>query len=455
MGDGLLETERTVEAADDVELIGQAKAVLEANWLGHATSPSRLLYPHQWSWDAACVAIGYASWNQERAETELRSLFSGQWGDGLLPHIVFTDGARYFPGPEFWQTERSPAAPDQPKTSGIVQPPIHASAALQVYRLASDRKQGAAFLEELLPKLVAWHEYLYRERARTDGGLVEIWHPWESGMDNSPLWDRALERMSFDPERLPQYERVDVELSEASERPSDEEYDRYVYLVSLFRELAYDASRIRDVAPFAIQPVLFNSLLVQSNRDLAEIARLAGADPAPFETWAESTAAALDEMLWDEEHAVYVDYDVRAGAPVGARTAAGLAPLYAGVPTRARAARMVELLADSRIAVGEAGWAVTSLAPGDPGFQSARYWRGPVWPILNWVLQRGLDRYGYATLAEGVRRAIIELARSAGFHEHYNPETGSGQGAEQFAWTAALVLDLLHENGAAPEVLRA
>ena len=448
MSDGLLETDRTAEPVDDRELTDRAKAVLEANWLGHATSPSRRLYPHQWSWDAACIAIGYASWNQERAETELRSLFAGQWRDGLLPHIVFTDGARYFPGPEFWQTDRSPAAPELPKTSGIVQPPIHASAALQVYRLARDRTRGVAFLEELLPKLAAWHEYLYRERVRDDGGLVEIWHPWESGMDNSPLWDGALGRLSFDAQRLPKYERVDVELAEATERPSDGEYDRYVYLVDVFRGLAYDSSRIRDVVPFAIQPVLFNSLLVQSNRDLAEIARIVGADPAPFESWAESTAAAIDQTLWDEEHAVYVDYDVRDGAPVGARTAAGLAPLSAGVPPRTRAARMVERLADSRVDVGAVGWAVTSLAPSDPGFQAARYWRGPIWPILNWVLQRGLDRYGYPLLAADVRRAIIELARSAGFREHYSPVTGRGQGGEEFAWTAALVLDLLNENGA-------
>ncbi len=151
-------------------------------------------------------------------------------------------------------------------------------------------------------------------------------------MDNSPLWDAALERMAFDADQLPEYQRVDVELADATERPSDGEYDRYVYLVDVFRELEYDASRIRDVVPFAIQPVLFNSLLVQSNRDLAEIARIVGSDPATFESWAESTAAALDETLWDEENAVYVDYDVREGAPVGARTAAGLAPLYAGVP---------------------------------------------------------------------------------------------------------------------------
>jgi glycogen debranching enzyme len=448
MSDGRLETDQTAASVDDAELIRTAKEVLNANWLGHATSPSRQLYPHQWSWDAACMAIGYASWNQERAETELRSLFSGQWRNGLLPHIVFTDGARYFPGPEFWQTERSPDAPDRPKTSGIVQPPIHATAALEVYRSASDRERAAGFLADLLPRLVAWHEYLYRERVRTEGGLVEIWHPWESGMDNSPLWDGALERISFDAELLPKYERVDVEVADASERPSDGEYDLYVYLVSVFRELAYDPSRIRRVAPFALQPVLFNSLLVQSNLDLAEIARIVGADPQQFEGWAESTASALDATLWDEEHAVYVDYDVVADARVDVRTASGLAPLYAGVPAAERAGRMVELLADSRVPVAEAGWAVTSLAPSDPGFQPGRYWRGPVWPILNWVLQRGLDRYGYGSLAEEVRHAMVELAKNAGFWEHYSPETFSGQGGARFAWTAALVLDVLGGNGA-------
>ena len=238
MSDTSLGPAPTTGAKPDAELIGRAKAVLDANWLGHATSPSPRLYPHQWSWDSACIAMGYASWNQPRAEQELRSLFSGQWRNGLLPHIVFTDGARYFPGPEFWQTERSPDAPERPRTSGIVQPPIHATAVWQVYRRGADRRRAASFLEDLFPRLRAWHEYLYSERCRNGDGLAEIWHPWESGMDNSPLWDEALDHMSLDPARIPEYERVDVRIADASERPSDAEYDRYVYLVGLFRRLA-------------------------------------------------------------------------------------------------------------------------------------------------------------------------------------------------------------------------
>ena len=423
-------------------LADRALAVLDANWLGAGTSPSRRLYPHQWSWDSACIAMGQAPWKQDRAETELRSLFSGQWRDGLLPHIVFTDGARYFPGPEFWGTERAAAAPVTPATSGIVQPPIHATAVLEVYRRGSDRVRAEAFLAELQPKLAAWHDYLCRERRRPDSSLVEIWHPWESGMDNSPLWDAALGRIELASSDVPDYRRLDVEVADASERPSDGEYDLYAYLVSLYRGLEYRADAIRETTPFALRPVLFNALLVMADEDLAEISRLVGADPEPFRERAATMAAEIDAVLWDDTAAVYADFDVRAGALVPARSAAGLAPLAAGVPDPARAARMVDRLADSRVAVGE-WFAVTSQSGDEPGFEPTRYWRGPIWPILNWVLQRGLDRYGYGALAEDVRLAMLALAEQSGLWEHYSPVTGAGHGGDNFAWTAGLVLDIL------------
>jgi glycogen debranching enzyme len=98
------------------------------------------------------------------------------------------------------------------------------------------------------------------------------------------------------------------------------------------------------------------------------------------------------------------------------------------------------------VADGTDGWVLTSLPPDDPQFEPTLYWRGPVWPILNWVLYRGLARYGYGELAARVRGAMIGLARGAGFWEHYNPTTGRGHGGDQFAWTAGLVLDLLREQ---------
>ena len=424
-------------------LAQQAMAVLDANWMGHATRASARLYPHQWSWDSACIAIGYAGWDQDRAKAELRWIFAGQWENGLLPHIRFAEGARYFPGPDFWQAHLAPGAPAEPKTSGIVQPPVHATAAWQVYRHAPDAEDAKAFLRELMPKLVAWHEYLYRERTRGEDGLVEIWHPWESGTDNSPRWDEALARISPAADAIPDYQRVDVEVVDASQRPTDAEYDRYAYLVKLFRDLDYDPARIRDVCPFAVQDVLFNALLVQSNRDLAEIARTLGEDPAPYEAWAERTARGLESRLWDDDEAAYLDYDVRVERHVRVRTGAAFAPLYAGVPTAERAARMRERLWAGAVAVDGVGRAVPSVPTDDVHFDPGRYWRGPVWPMINWVIHAGLTRYGFRDEASQIRSGLLELVRREGFWEHYNPITGRGEGTEHISWTAALVLDLL------------
>jgi glycogen debranching enzyme len=436
-------TERRAAGADG-DLAGRAMAVLDANWMGHATRASARLYPHQWSWDSACIAIGYAGWDQERAQAELRWLFAGQWSDGLLPHIRFSDDARYFPGPEFWQTHRSPRAPKHPQTSGIVQPPVHATAVWQVYRRDRDRDRAERFLRELMPGLVAWHEYLYRERTRGADGLVEIWHPWESGMDNSPLWDDALARISPAHDAIPVYERVDIEFVDAGQRPTNAEYDRYAYLVKLYRDWGYDPARIRDECPFVIQDVLFNSLLVQANRDLAEIARVLGVDPERFEAWAERTAGGVESKLWDEAEGSYGDYDVREGERVRAQTAGAFSPLFAGIPTEDRARQLKKRLTASMVAVDGAGRVVTSVAPGDVNFDPALYWRGPAWPMINWVVHAGLRRYGFTDEATEIRNALLELVRREGFWEHYNGTTGGGQGTEQLSWTAALVLDLLN-----------
>jgi hypothetical protein len=70
-------------------LVRQARAVLDFNWTGEYTMPGPRLYPHQWSWDSAFIAIGYSRYDQERAMRELRHLFEAQWKNGLLPQIVF------------------------------------------------------------------------------------------------------------------------------------------------------------------------------------------------------------------------------------------------------------------------------------------------------------------------------------------------------------------------------
>jgi len=425
----------------------EASAVLNRNWTGSFTKPGSLLYHHQWSWDSAFIAMGYVHVDLSRAEQELRTLFEGQWTNGMLPHMIFDPHAtNYQDRLEFWETWRSSLAPRHRQTSGIVQPPVHATAILHIYHHAQDRARARVFLAEMFPHLKAWHAYLYRERDPQGEGLVYIQHPWES-LDNSPVWDPILQRIHLRPDEVPAYSRVDIQSVNAEDRPSKVEYDRYVYLVKLFAERNYDEAQIRRDCPFLVQDVLFNALLCQANRDLAEIARLVGEDPAPCEVWAEQTAQAMNQKLWDEEHGIYSDFDLVTNTLIHAHTLAGFLPLFAGIPDVFRAQRMYNYLnSDAFCSLTETCYAVPSYDRHEPDFSSHCYWRGPVWINMNWLLVHGLRRYGFQEYAQRLRQSIIDLPQKHDFYEYYDPFTGQGHGTDQFSWTAALLLDILHEQ---------
>jgi Trehalase len=432
-------------------LVAQARQVLEHNRVGRFTKPAPNLYPHQWSWDSAFIAMGYVHYDQARAEEELRALFKAQWTNGLVPHIVFNpEAAGYSPNPEMWRTIGNPRVPPGSLTSGIVQPPIHATAVLHVFRYAQDQQRARVFLAEMFPRLRDWHAYLYRERDPQDSGLVYIRHPWESGMDNSPLWDASLRRIQPRPDDIPAYRRVDTSIVDAADRPTNADYDRYMYLVKLFADREYDEARIFPDCPFLVQDVLFNTLLCQADRDLAEIATLLGQDAAPFATWAETTAQALNRRCWDAAHGIYVDYDLAAGESISAPVAAGFAPLFAGIPSAEQAQRLYSYLnSTSFCTLDEPAYPVPSYDRQAPGYSPNRYWRGPIWLNINWLLLHGLRRYGFAAYARRVEQAMIELVREHGFFEYFNPQTGQGHGTDQFSWTAALLLDVFYSATAA------
>ncbi|QYJ17231.1 Glucosidase YgjK [Rubrobacter xylanophilus DSM 9941] len=426
-------------------LLEQAKLVLDFNWTGGYTKPGPRLYPHQWSWDSALISIGYSHYDQDRAERELLHLFDAQWRNGLLPQIVFNPSfGDYFPGPGFWHAQESPDAPPHHRTSGVVQPPAHATAVRLVYERARDRSRAHEFLERAYPHLVFWHDYLYRERDPEGEGLAYIRHPWESGMDNSPLWDAILQRLHLREDEIPSYRRVDVHTVSEQDRPTSAAYDRFAYLVRFFAERGYEEAEIREECPFLVQDVLFNSLLCRAEADLAELAPEIGEDPAPHRERARKTARAIDEKLWDEEHGTYLDYDLVSGRPIYVYCASNFLPLFAGVPDEERVRRMVNFLehggfglSDHRIRP------VPSYDVHGFGFSPTRYWRGPVWINIDWFLLRGLERYGYREHSARLSTTIRELCERSGFYEYFDPFTGQGHGSVLFSWSAALLVDVL------------
>src|SRR5919107_3085112 len=129
----------------------RAQEVLRRNDMGGWTKAAPELYPHQWSWDSAFIAIGLAHLDTRRAARELRTLFAHQWNTGKVPHIVFNPEAppeSYFPGADHWAcAAASPDAPPAPPyTSCLCQPPVHAIAALRVWEVAG-REGEKAFAE--------------------------------------------------------------------------------------------------------------------------------------------------------------------------------------------------------------------------------------------------------------------------------------------------------------------
>src|SRR5688500_5419386 len=70
-------------------ILDLAISVLRSNDTGIFTKPGPHQYPHQWNWDSALIALGFSHFDLPRAQSEIRALLSGQWKDGMLPHVVY------------------------------------------------------------------------------------------------------------------------------------------------------------------------------------------------------------------------------------------------------------------------------------------------------------------------------------------------------------------------------
>ena len=436
------------------DITARAAAVLRENDMGTWTRASPTLYPHQWSWDSAFIAIGLAHLDTVRAAGEIRSLLDHQWENGKIPHIVFNPEAppeSYFPGPEHWASAAD--APDVPAmTSGLCQPPVHALAALRILQIAEARGDGAAgareFLAEVYPKLLAWHRYLATARDPEGSGLVTIYHPWESGTDNSPRWTGALERVEVG--KIPDYERADLEHVEPSERPTGYEYDRFIWLVDVIKGANCDDAVLYRECPFLAKDVLASAILVRANEALLEIAEIADApeeDRTTVRNWIERGRKGL-EVRWNPDLSLCSDYDLRAERPLSACTIAGFAPLIAG---GGRSDHLGDLLRifDSRAFAGnpDLRWPLPpSTSPGESGFQPRSYWRGPVWPVMNWLLWWSLKRSGEKKRAARLKGYSLAQLLDGCFGEYYEPFTGEALGSDDQSWTAAVALDWLADE---------
>ncbi|MEP3048071.1 MAG: hypothetical protein ABJL55_22145 [Roseibium sp.] len=414
-----------------IDLDLTARTILTDNDQGGYTIPTKGLYPYQWNWDSVFVARGFATFDQDRAWQEIELLFEGQWRDGMVPHILFRkDDPSYFPGPSVWGTDGGPLP-----SSGHSQPPV---AATVIRDLVEMDRSGAAIkrAEALLPNLMNWHRWYLNYRDPDNNGVLAVIHPWESGRDNLPDWDDALRAVEV--KDIEPYERKDTSHVDPAMRPHKEDYDRYLSIVASCRKVGWDPAEVAKNCPFFVADPGVTFIFLRACRDLLVLAEKLGKaeEAAEIKTWITRLETGV-QKLWNDDLKAHVALDLRTGKQAdGLSSASFLAP-YAGI----RDTKSLEALQGhfDRIA-SKVQYLMPSYDPDHPRYEHLRYWRGPVWAMINYMIGRGLSESGDAVRADKLRRDTAALIEASGFAEYFSPETAAGAGGGSFSWTAAIWL---------------
>ncbi|NDU99706.1 MGH1-like glycoside hydrolase domain-containing protein [Pseudoroseicyclus tamaricis] len=398
----------------------QARRILRGNDRGGYTVPTAGLYPYQWNWDSCFAAWGFSTFDVKRAWFEIHTLFTGQWDNGMVPHIIFhkrADG--YFPGPDVWQVDRVP------HTSGITQPPVAATLIRSVYD--ADKHYGRVHMELIYGRLVAWHRWFMKNRV--EEGMAAITHPWESGRDNAADWDAALENV--DGSNVGDYTRCDTLHVDAAMRPSKADYDRYLAIVQFSRGVEWDDAEIAANGPFRVADVGMTFILLRACRDLLHIAAELDHYTGEIEGWIKTLEAGV-ERHWNPE-GFYDSLDLRTGVFSGAPGSASFLAWYAGMQSEDLLTLLTDILDRTQ-------FGIASLDPRRQRFDALRYWRGPIWPVVNAMIGLGLAEQGHTLLAAKLRRDTQRLIAEHGFYEYFSPLDGAPAGGSSFTWTAAIWL---------------
>jgi len=403
------------------ELDAKARAILRTNDKGSYTVPTAGLYPYQWNWDSAFAALGFSTFDLDRAWVELETLFSGQWANGMVPHIIFhSETAGYFPGHREWGTEHTPP------TSAISQPPVAATFLRAIFD--KDRDAGRARLAAIFPRLLAWHRWFFQHR--NENGMIVVNHPWESGRDNAPEWDEAMQQV--DTSGVGSYTRNDTSHVDASMRPNKTDYDRFMAIVYAGRACGWDEKTLAANGPFRVADPGMTFILLRANRDLLAMARELGQDTGEIADWIAALEAGV-RKLWNPDIGAYDALNVRTGNFAGSVSSASFLCWYGGLDDAAL------LQTYDRVRAGVT-FGVPSHDPASDRFEPFRYWRGPAWGIVNTLIGMGLAERGLDARAENLRTDTAEMIRRSGFAEYFNPLDGSPAGGMDFTWTAAIWL---------------
>jgi hypothetical protein len=388
---------------DEVAPIRSAcESTLERNWregrrtrdgakFGY-TCPSPGHYPYQWYWDSCFTAIVWRRFDRARARRELESLLAAQREDGFIGHTIF------------WNT---PLTGSRRLTYNVISPSDEMTASIQPPVLAWAWRIAVGD-PATVPAIVRHNEWLCEHRELDGDGLIWIVQPDESGLDASTQFDVVWGHRAHG---LP----------------------GYVLLVRRNRRLGFDLRRVAAAGGPVCCEVMTNVLHSLSRSALG----------------LPSLTSTLVERMYDEDSGLFHLLARPEPERPPALTWAALSPLALPDLPEEIGRRLIEehLLDESRF------WLPVpppSVSATDPTFSTAnanfigirRYWRGPTWINAAWLVWLGLVRLGYEEEANELVTRIAGPVRAHGLREYYEPFSGDGMGAVEFAWST-LVMEMV------------
>ena len=423
-----------------------------------------------------------AHFNPDIAKENIRAVFSWQIAadDKVRPQ-----DAGFIPDLIAWNLSPERGGDGSNWNERNTKPSLAAWSVMEVYNVTKDK----AWLAEMYPKLVAYHDWWLRNRDHNGNGVPEY------GATRDKAHNTADGEMLFtvkkgDKERtlsgLKTYEQVTAkgdydsleipaQVAASWESGRDDaavfgfidkdQLDKYIADGGKRSDWTVKFAENRDKSGNLLGYSLLQesvdqaSYMYSDNHYLAEMATLLGKpeEAKRYRALAQKLADYINTCMFDPQSKFY--YDIRieaqplangcAGKPIVERGKGpeGWSPLFNGAATQAHADDVISVMLDNKefntfVPLGTA--ALTN-----PAFGADIYWRGRVWVDQFWFGLKGMERYGHREealqLADAFFRHARGLTSDGPIQENYNPLTGAQQGAPNFSWSAAHLYMLYNE----------
>ncbi len=295
--------------------------------------------------------------------------------------------------------------------TGISQPPVGSLICWMIYEKYLEKW----FLEEVYNELLSWNRWWVNNRVNSTfltwgcaKGYGHQMAAWESGLDNSPMYDDA------------------------------------------------EMANIGENSLYNIADVGLNSMYVSDCINLAKIAATLGKTEDEKELLARAAKYKLiTQNLWDEKSGIYLNKFLDKPGFSLRLSPTMFYPMMAGIPSKEQAKRMVnEHLHNSKEFYGD--YILPSCAYNDPAYNN-NYWRGAIWGPMNFLVYLGLRDYDEKAaneLAEKSYNLFIEAWQKHGaVFENINSAKGVANRKDQlncapyYHWGALMGIMKFMEEG--------